>query len=105
MNITKENLNELSAIIKIELQKEDYEPAVNDTLKNLQKTYNMPGFRPGKVPSGLISKMFRSKAIIDEVDKLVSNSLFKYIEDNSIDIIGSPLSDTESLRRVYQLHR
>ena len=100
MNITKENLNELSAIIKIELQKEDYEPAVNDTLKNLQKTYNMPGFRPGKVPSGLISKMFRSKAIIDEVDKLVSNSLFKYIEDNSIDIIGSPLSDTERQQEI-----
>lgn len=58
MNITRENIDELNAVIKLTIDKDDYEQKVADVLKTYQKKANMPGFRPGKVPAGLIKKMY-----------------------------------------------
>lgn len=91
MNITRENIDDLNAVIRMTIEKSDYEQRVNDVLKNYQKKANMPGFRPGKVPAGLIRKMYGTAALVDEINKLVSENLSGYITDNKLDILGEPL--------------
>ena len=75
MNITRENNDELNAVIKLTIAKEDYEPKVAEVLKSYQKKANMPGFRPGKVPAGLVKKMYGKAVMADEINKLVSENL------------------------------
>jgi trigger factor len=91
MNITRENIDELNAVIRMTVDKSDYEQRVNDVLKNYQKKANMPGFRPGKVPAGLIRKMYGTPALVDEINKLVSENLSNHITDNKLEILGEPL--------------
>lgn len=91
MNIIKENIDDLNAVIRMTIEKSDYEQRVNDVLKNYQKKANMPGFRPGKVPAGLIKKMYGTAALVDEINKLVSENLSGYISENKLDILGEPL--------------
>jgi len=95
MNITQENTSDLTAIIKIELLKEDYQEKVKTLLKNYQKKANVPGFRPGKVPFGMINKLYGKSVLAEEVNKLISDSLNQYIIDNKIDILGYPLPNAE----------
>ena len=95
MNITQENTSDLTAIIKIELLKEDYQEKVKTLLKDYQKKANVPGFRPGKVPFGMINKLYGKSVLAEEVNKLISDSLNQYIIDNKIDILGYPLPNTE----------
>jgi trigger factor len=91
MNISKENVEGLNSVIKITIGKEDYESKVAEVLKNYKKQANMPGFRPGKVPMGLVKKMYGKAALVDEVNKLVSESITKFISDEKIDLLGEPL--------------
>ncbi len=91
MNISKENVEGLNAVIKITVSKDDYESKVNDVLKDYRKKANMPGFRPGKVPMGLVKKMYGKSALVDEVNKLVSESITKFITDEKIELLGEPL--------------
>lgn len=91
MNINRENIDELNAVLKLELGKEDYEERVNTVLKDYKKKANIPGFRPGKVPLGLINKMYRKPVLVDEINKLVSESLSKYLVDEKLNILGEPL--------------
>ncbi len=95
MNITKENTGDLTAIIKIELVKEDYQEKVKSVLKDYQRKANIPGFRPGKVPFGMVNKMYGKAVLAEEINKLISESLNKYIVDEKIDILGYPLPNTE----------
>lgn len=91
MNITKHQTDDLNAVIKIELTPEDYKDRVNDVVKRYAKTANVPGFRPGHVPSGMIRKMYGQSIMLEELNKLVTENLSKYIFDQKIEIIGSPL--------------
>lgn len=91
MNITRENIDELNAVIKLTIEKSDYETRVADVLKNYQKKAQMPGFRPGKVPAGLIKKMYGNAVLVDEINKLVSEKLSGYLTENKLDILGEPL--------------
>mgnify|MGYP003303621685 CR=1 FL=1 len=91
MNISKENIDALNAIITIDIEKADYEPKVEEVLKNYRKKASMPGFRPGKVPAGMIKKMYGKAALVEEVNKLVGESLMNYISENGLDILGEPL--------------
>lgn len=91
MNISKENIDALNAVIKLTIDKQDYEQRVEDVLKNYRKKVNMPGFRPGHVPAGMIKKMYGNMALVDEVNKLVSEQLFNYIKDNNLNILGEPI--------------
>jgi len=91
MNITSENIDELNSVIKLTIDKDDYEPRVADVLKTYQKKANMPGFRPGKVPAGLIRKMYGNAVMVDEINKLVSENLSKYLTEEKLDILGEPL--------------
>ncbi len=91
MKISKSSIDDLNVIVRIAIEKQDYEPAVNETLKDYRKKANMPGFRKGMVPAGLIKKMYGKAAVADEVNKLLSRELTKYIADQNLNILGEPL--------------
>jgi len=95
MNISKENTEGLTSVLKVTIGKDDYEGKVNEVLKDYRKKANMPGFRPGKVPMGLIKKMYGQAVLVDEVNKLVSESLSNYLTENKIDLLGEPLPSDE----------
>jgi trigger factor len=97
MNISKEQIDELNALVKVKLGPEDYEARVEGTLKDYSKKVSMPGFRPGKVPMGMVKKMYGKSVLADELNKILNDSLCKYLKDENLEILGNPLpSDTES---------
>src|ERR1035437_5139999 len=91
MNITRENTGDLTATVRIEILKQDYEEKVIKQLKDFQHKANIPGFRPGKVPVGLVRKMYGKAIVADEVNKIISDSLAQYIQDEKLDVLGNPL--------------
>jgi trigger factor len=100
MNITKEHKDELNAIIRIQFGPEDYQPKIDQQLREYSKKVSMPGFRPGKVPAGMVKKMYGKSILVDELNKLTSDSLFGFIRDNQIDILGNPLPAPENDERL-----
>lgn len=95
MNITRENTDELNAVLTVLIEKSDYEATVNDVLKNYRKKANIPGFRPGMVPAGLIKKMYGKAALTEEVNKIISKSLTDYIYGENLIVLGEPLPNEE----------
>jgi len=95
MNITQENIDELNAVLKVKVTADDYLPKVESALKQYQKKASIPGFRPGKVPVNMIKKMYGKSIMVDEINKLLSDSLYKYIHDNKIDVLGNPLPKSD----------
>ena len=95
MKITQESTGDLTATIKIELVPDDYQEQVNNSLKDLQKKSTLKGFRPGKVPFGLIKKMYEQNAVAEEVNKVISDSLNNYIVDNKLEILGYPIANID----------
>ncbi len=91
MNITKENLNDLNAVVSIKLVPEDYQEKVDNVLKDYRKKAKLDGFRPGMVPLGLIKRMYYKPILADEINKLVSENLMNYIRDEKLRILGEPL--------------
>ena len=100
MNITRENIDQLNAVINVSIEKNDYEATVNDVLRDYRKKANMPGFRPGKVPAGLIKKMYGKAILVEEVNKLLSNNLSKYIVEEKLNILGDPLPNEEKQEEI-----
>jgi trigger factor len=100
MNIELEKTGDLTATLKIELSVNDYEDNVNKVLRDYQKKAQMPGFRPGKVPFSLTKKMYGQAVTADEINKLLSDSLDKYIRDNNLQLLGNPLANTEKTKPV-----
>ena len=100
MNITRENIDELNAVLTISVEKNDYEATVNDVLKNYRKKANMPGFRPGMVPAGLIKKMYGKAALADEVNKIISKSLTEYLRAENLNVVGEPLPNEEKQPKI-----
>ena len=100
MNITRENIDELNVVLKLELEKTDYEERVTNVLKDYRKKASIPGFRPGKVPFGLINKMYRKPVLVEEINKLVSESLSKYLVDEKLDILGEPLPHEGESKKI-----
>mgnify|MGYP002629266245 CR=1 FL=1 len=100
MNISQESNSELTAIIHINLQESDYIDAVNKQLSDYRKKANMPGFRPGMVPIGMIKKMYGNSVTVDEVNKTLSEALNNYIIENKINVIGNPLPNTEKTTNI-----
>ncbi|NCT10233.1 MAG: trigger factor [Flavobacteriia bacterium] len=91
MNITKENLDALNAVIKVEFVEADYKEKVDKLLLDYRKKANIPGFRKGQVPMGMIKKQYGKSVLIDEVNKMLQSALGKYIVDEKLDILGNPL--------------
>jgi len=98
MNITRENTGELTATIKMEIAPEDYQEAVTKNLKDYQRKANIPGFRPGKVPFGLVKKMYGKAVMADEVNKLLGEQLSSYMTDEKLDVLGNPLPNKEKTK-------
>ena len=95
MNITQSTKGENLISIKISVEKADYQETVEKTLKQMRQRANVPGFRPGMVPMGMIKKMYGPGAKMEALNTVVSDSLNKHIADNKLDLLGYPLSDTE----------
>jgi trigger factor len=91
MNISKTDLNELNAVIKITVDRSDYETKVDTVLSNYRKNANIPGFRKGHVPMGMIKKQYEQAITADEVNKLLRENLEKFIREEKIDLLGNPL--------------
>ena len=91
MNITKENIDELNAVVKVEIEKSDYSGKVEKILKDYRKSANIPGFRKGYVPMSLVKKQYGKAVTIDEVNKLLQDSLGKYLVEEKLDVLGNPL--------------
>jgi len=100
MNISRENLGDLDLCIKIEIAENDYAEKVTKQLKEYQHKATVPGFRKGMAPMGLIQRMYRPAIVADAVQDLLSESLYKYIEDEKLEIVGSPLSNDEKTGSV-----
>jgi len=100
MNITHEKIDELNSILKVEVSAEDYQPGVEKVLKENQKKMNLPGFRPGKVPFSVVKKMYGKAVLFDEINKLVVDSMYKYLGQNNIDILGNPLPNKEKSNNI-----
>ena len=100
MNITHEANGDLQAIIHINLKQEDYINKVNETLKDYRKKANMPGFRPGMVPMGMIKKMYGQKVTADEVNKAVSEGLNGYIDEQKFNALGYPMPNLEKTKQI-----
>lgn len=93
MNISLEKVSNVSAVLTVNMEKADYEENLKKALKTLSQKAQMPGFRPGKVPMGLIKKMYGGQAKAEEVNKLLNDKLFEYINENKINMLGEPLSN------------
>lgn len=91
MQIVEEKIDNLNAKIKINLKPEDYNERVESVLQSHKRKAQMPGFRPGKVPYGVIKKMYGKSVLVDEVNKLLVDELYKYIEEKNLNILGQPL--------------
>jgi trigger factor len=91
MNISQENTGKLNAILNVKVEQADYAERVDNVLKDYRRQARVDGFRPGKVPMGIIKKMYNTAVLVDEVNKLVSESLFNYLKENNVNILGEPL--------------
>jgi trigger factor len=91
MNITQEKVSDLNSILRVKLGPVDYQQRVDTQLKELQRKASMPGFRPGKVPFGMVKKMYGKSVLSDEVNKVLNNSVTEFISSNKIEIIGQPI--------------
>jgi len=91
MNITRESIDKLNAVVKIEITKADYSEKVEKILTDFRKSANIPGFRKGQVPMGLVKKQHGKAILSDEVNKMLQESLGKYLTDEKLDVLGSPL--------------
>lgn len=91
MQITKENTDNLNAVVKVNVEKKDYTDKVEKILKDYRKTANIPGFRKGHVPMGMIKRQYGQAVLADEVNKLIQESLNKFITEEKLDILGNPI--------------
>ncbi|MEJ2112237.1 MAG: trigger factor [Flavobacteriaceae bacterium] len=91
MNITRENIDTLNAVVKVEIAKEDYSDKVEKILSDYRKTANIPGFRKGHVPMGMVKKQYGKAVLVDEVNKLLQDALNKYLTEEKLDVLGQPL--------------
>lgn len=100
MDISLDKKNSTEASIKVKLNEADYQPHVEEKVKEYAKKASIKGFRPGKVPVGLIKKMYGKSIIVEEINNLLSSSLSNYIKENDIQIIGEPLPDQEKTQKI-----
>lgn len=91
MNIERQNIDDLNALVKIKLGPEDYENRVQTKLQDLRKKAKVPGFRQGHVPLGMIKKMAGASTMVEEINQILSKSINEYISENKINILGHPM--------------
>ena len=100
MNVSLENIDKVSAQLIVKVEKADYQEKVDKALKNIRHKVQMPGFRKGMVPAGLVKKMYGKSVLVEEVNKLLSEAVSKYIEENHVNVLGEPLVNDEAAQNV-----
>ena len=96
MNVIREDLNALNARLKVKVSPEDYQPKVSETLSKYRKTANIPGFRPGHAPMGMIQKQYGKSVLFDEVSKMVTDAINNYIYEEKLNLLGNPIPVEEN---------
>ncbi len=96
MNITKKDIDKLNAVLTVEVSKEDYSGNVEKVLNNYRKTANIPGFRKGHIPMGMVKKQYGKAVLVEEVNKVLQEALHKFLTEEKLDILGNPLPKNES---------
>lgn len=100
MNIVRKDLDQNNAMVTLSIEKVDYSEKVDKTLRDYRKKANIPGFRPGMVPVGLVKKMYGKAVLAEEINKLVSDGLYGYIRENNINILGEPLPNQTEQKQI-----
>lgn len=95
MNITQEKIDDLNAVIKVQLKEEDYQDKVENQLKEYRKKASVPGFRKGHVPMGMVKKMVGTNLLVDELNKILSDTLQEYLTNEKLEVLGNPLPKME----------
>lgn len=96
MNVTRQDVNAQSALLTVTVSPADYSAKVNQALEKYRKQAKIPGFRPGKVPMGLVQKQFGKSVLAEEMNKLVSDALYKHIQEEKLEILGNPIPKEDS---------
>ena len=96
MNITKKDIDKLNAVVTVEIKKDDYSEKVKSVLNNYRKTANIPGFRKGHVPMGMVQKQYGKAVLVEEVNKLLQDALHNFLTEEKLDVLGNPLPKNES---------
>lgn len=97
MNITQESIDDLNALLKVQINQDDYQEKVDAVIQNYRKTASIPGFRKGKVPVGQIKKMHGKAILVEEVNKLIQEGIYNYITENKLEVLGNPLPITKDV--------
>lgn len=100
MNVSLINNSAVSGILKLEIVKDDYATAVDKSLRSFRQKANVPGFRKGMVPMGMVKKLYGKQVLVEEVNKLVSENLFAYIRENKLNILGEPLPNETEQKEI-----
>jgi trigger factor len=96
MNITKKEIDNLNAVLTVEIKKEDYQDKVASVLNNYRKNANIPGFRKGHVPMGMVKKQYGKAVLVEEVNKLLQDNLHKFLTEEKLDVLGNPLPKNDA---------
>ncbi len=95
MQITVENIDQLNALVNIQVEEADYSGKVEQALKKLRNKASVPGFRPGMVPTGMIKKMYGKSVLSEEVSRMMVDAMYKHLDENNIEFLGQPLPNVE----------
>ncbi|GAC1313851.1 MAG: trigger factor [Mucilaginibacter sp.] len=98
MNISQEKIDNLNAVVKININPEDYQPRVEKAIKEQAKKAKIAGFRPGMVPPSHIKRMYGKSILVDEINNMLSDTLNKYIEEEKLEVLGQPLPKVEDIK-------
>jgi len=100
MNIVRKDINQSNATLTLRIEKADYTEKVEKTLRDYRKKANIPGFRPGMVPAGLVKKMYGKAVLAEEINKIVSEELYKYIRENNVNMLGEPMPNETEQKEI-----
>jgi trigger factor len=100
MEVVKKEIDKLNAEITIKIQEADYKDKVDTALRNYRKKANLPGFRKGMVPMGMVKNMVGTNLLVEEVNKVLSDTLYKFISDSKLDVLGNPLPKKEDAAAI-----
>ena len=100
MNVSLQNIDKVSALLTIKLEKADYQEQVEKSLKNIRQKAQVPGFRQGMVPMILVKKMYAKSVMAEEVNKLLSEIVYGYIKENNLSILGEPLPNVDKQPQI-----
>jgi len=100
MKVSERRIDDVNAIITVLVEKPDYQEEVDKSVQKIRQKANIPGFRPGKIPTGLIKKMYGKSILAEEINKLVSDNLLKYIRENNLNILGEPLPNQTEQKEI-----